>query len=100
MRDPARCCGGAGSFALAHQELSISIGARKAGDILRTGAELVATACPGCRMQLADVLAQTGDDRPVAHVVELLAAAGVPEPTGAGASGEENAPFVKVYDGH
>jgi hypothetical protein len=27
-------------------------------------------------MQLADVLAQAGDDRPVAHVVELLAAAG------------------------
>jgi glycolate oxidase iron-sulfur subunit len=79
MREPARCCGGAGSFALAHQELSISIGGRKADDILRTGAELVATACPGCRMQLADVLAQTGDDRPVAHVVELLAAAGVPE---------------------
>jgi hypothetical protein len=27
-------------------------------------------------MQLADVLAQAGDDRPVTHVVELLAAAG------------------------
>jgi glycolate oxidase iron-sulfur subunit len=76
MREPARCCGGAGSFSLTHQELSIAIGARKAADIAQTGAEVVATACPGCRMQLADVLAQAGDDRPVAHVVELLAAAG------------------------
>jgi len=76
MREPSRCCGGAGSFSLTHQELSIAIGARKAADIAQTGAEVVATSCPGCRMQLADVLAQAGDDRPVAHVVELLAAAG------------------------
>jgi len=75
MHGPARCCGGAGSFSLTHQELSIAIGARKAADIAQTGAEVVATACPGCRMQLADVLAQAGEDRPVAHVVELLAAA-------------------------
>jgi len=38
-------------------------------------AEVVATSCPGCRMQLADVLAQAGDSRPVVHTVELLAAA-------------------------
>ena len=75
MREPARCCGGAGSFALTHQELSIAIGARKAADIAQTGAEIVATACPGCRMQLAEVLAQAEDARPVAHVVELLVAA-------------------------
>lgn len=75
MREPSRCCGGAGSFSLAHQELSLAIGARKAADIVGTGAEVVATSCPGCRMQLADVLSQAGDNRPVAHVVELLAAA-------------------------
>ncbi len=76
MREPSRCCGGAGSFSLAHQELSLAIGARKATDIAATGAEVVATSCPGCRMQLADVLSQTGDSRPVVHTVELLAAAG------------------------
>jgi glycolate oxidase iron-sulfur subunit len=75
MREPSRCCGGAGSFSLMHQELSLAIGARKAADIVATGAEVVATSCPGCRMQLADVLAQAGDSRPVVHTVELLAAA-------------------------
>jgi glycolate oxidase iron-sulfur subunit len=75
MREPSRCCGGAGSFSLTHQELSLAIGARKAADIAKTGAEVVATSCPGCRMQLADVLAQAGDPRPVLHIVELLAAA-------------------------
>ena len=75
MREPSRCCGGAGSFSLTHQELSLAIGARKAADIIATGAEVVATGCPGCRMQLADVLAQAGDSRPVVHAVELLAAA-------------------------
>jgi len=76
LREPSRCCGGAGSFSLTHQELSLAIGARKAADIVATGAEVVATSCPGCRMQLADVLAQAGDSRPVVHTVELLAAAG------------------------
>ena len=76
MREPSRCCGGAGSFSLTHQDLSLAIGARKAADIVATGAEVVATSCPGCRMQLADVLAQAGDSRPVVHTVELLAAAG------------------------
>ena len=80
MREPSRCCGGAGSFSLAHQELSLAIGARKAADIAQTGAEVVATSCPGCRMQLADVLAQAGDSRPVVHTVELLAAAGLQWP--------------------
>jgi glycolate oxidase iron-sulfur subunit len=75
MREPSRCCGGAGSFSLTHQELSLAIGARKAADIVATGAEVVATSCPGCRMQLADVLAQAGDSRPVVHTVELLSAA-------------------------
>ena len=78
MREPSRCCGGAGSFSLTHQELSLAIGARKAADIVATGAEVVATSCPGCRMQLADVLAQAGGSRPVVHTVELLAAAGRP----------------------
>ena len=74
MDEPARCCGGAGSFALTHAELSVAIGARKSADILDTGAQLVATACPGCKMQLADVLFRAGGRRPVVHVVELLAA--------------------------
>ena len=34
MREPSRCCGGAGSFSLTHQELSLAIGARKAADIV------------------------------------------------------------------
>ncbi len=74
MDEPARCCAGAGSFALTHAELSIAIGARKAADIVGTGADVVATACPGCKMQLADVLFRAGERRPVVHVVELLAA--------------------------
>jgi glycolate oxidase iron-sulfur subunit len=72
MRQPARCCGGAGSFSVTHPGLSVAIGERKAEDILATGAEVVATACPGCRLQLADVLCRAAGERPVAHVVELL----------------------------
>jgi glycolate oxidase iron-sulfur subunit len=76
MREPSRCCGGAGSFSIVHQDLSLAIGARKAADVAATGAEVVATSCPGCRMQLADMLCQAGESRAVVHTVELLAAAG------------------------
>jgi glycolate oxidase iron-sulfur subunit len=71
MERPARCCGGAGSFSITHPELSVAIGERKAEDIAATRSELVATACPGCKMQLADSLCRAAE-RPVVHVVELL----------------------------
>jgi glycolate oxidase iron-sulfur subunit len=72
MAAPGICCGGAGSFSLAHPDLSLAIGARKAEDILATGADLVTTDCPGCVMQLTDALHQRGSALPVLHVVQLL----------------------------
>lgn len=72
MGDPAACCGGAGSFSLTHPDLSLAIGRRKAADILGTGADLVVTGCPGCRLQLVDSLHRLGSSVPVVHIVELL----------------------------
>jgi len=75
MREPAACCGGAGSFSLDHYELASAIRDRKVADIDRTGAGVVLTGCPSCRMHIADGLERAGRARPVRHPVELLAEA-------------------------
>ncbi|MHB1005085.1 MAG: (Fe-S)-binding protein [Chloroflexota bacterium] len=82
MAEADRCCGGAGTFALMHHEVSMAILDRKIDNAAATRAEVVATACPACRMQLAHGLARLSrrqsnaeGPRRVIHPVELLAAA-------------------------
>lgn len=67
------CCGGAGSYNLAHPELSLQILDRKLARIDEAGADVVATACPACVIQLAYGQRRGGAQRPVVHVAEALA---------------------------
>ncbi|RKO65941.1 (Fe-S)-binding protein [Desulfofundulus salinus] len=73
LKEPARCCGNAGSFSLTHYDLSYQILTRKLKDIEGTGAQLVVTGCPACRMHLTDGLTQQQMPQKVVHTVELLA---------------------------
>ena len=52
MAEADACCGCGGSFTLEYYELSSAVGARKRAAILQSGAEVVATACPACMLQL------------------------------------------------
>ncbi|NTV74283.1 MAG: (Fe-S)-binding protein [Holophaga sp.] len=72
---PGRCCGSAGSFSLAHYDLTLRISARKTEDIRGTGADTVVTGCPSCVMQLRDGLHQAGESARVVHLAQLLAEA-------------------------
>jgi glycolate oxidase iron-sulfur subunit len=69
------CCGGAGIYNLQHPELSGDILSDKLESIRATGADTVATANPGCIMQIGAgaMLADMKVD--VIHPVELLDAA-------------------------
>jgi glycolate oxidase iron-sulfur subunit len=69
------CCGSAGVYNLEQPELAQQIGARKAQNILATGAQAVITGNIGCMMQLRTHLSALGQPLPVYHTVELLAAA-------------------------
>ncbi len=73
MADADACCGCGGSFTLDYYELSSAVGARKRAAILQSGAEVVATACPACMLQLTDLLSKGGDPVRVRHVIELFA---------------------------
>jgi glycolate oxidase iron-sulfur subunit len=61
------CCGSAGTYNLLQPEIAGRLRDKKAGNIARTGADLVATGNIGCMTQLAG-----GLDIPIVHIVELL----------------------------
>jgi len=67
------CCGMGGSFNLEHYGLSGRIGRLKRDHIAATGCEVVATGCPACMLQIADMLSQAGDRIAVKHPVEIYA---------------------------
>ena len=71
--EPGRCCGGGGTFSIFHYDLSREIGAARAGMLKKTGAKIVATACPGCMAQLADML---DEEMEVCHVVDFIVKSG------------------------
>ncbi|NLY41097.1 MAG: (Fe-S)-binding protein [Desulfovibrionales bacterium] len=73
MADADRCCGCGGSFNLEHYTLSKEIGTRKRNDIVASEAQVVATGCPACMLQISDMLSQHHDKVAVKHVVELYA---------------------------
>jgi glycolate oxidase iron-sulfur subunit len=60
---------------ITHRELSSGIAEAKARDIISTDAFVVATGCPGCRMQIADALRKTGSEAEVLHTVQIVEAA-------------------------
>jgi glycolate oxidase iron-sulfur subunit len=66
------CCGSAGIYNLVEPEPAHALGARKAANILATGAEVVASSNPGCLLQIRTELARTGQSRPMMHLVELI----------------------------
>lgn len=65
------CCGFGGMAGFTHPEASRRIGARRREELAATGALVIATACPGCKMQLEDAFRQNPDVR-VLHTVEIL----------------------------
>ena len=65
-----RCCGAAGIYAATQPELAGELGRDKASAVAATGASVVASANPGCSVQLAHHLA--GNVIDVVHPVELL----------------------------
>lgn len=75
MSEPDRCCGGSGTFSLTHYELSMKVLGTKMDSITKTGADIIATCCPSCTLQLRHGTNLYHYDAPVKHPVELLASA-------------------------
>ncbi len=66
------CCGSAGIYNLTRPEAAAQLGARKADNLLATGAEAIAAANPGCTLQIAAHLKRRGRPLPILHPMEIL----------------------------
>ena len=68
------CCGsGCGVFAMGRNyDLSMKIAERKFENIMATGADIVATSCPHCQLQLGEMLASKGVEKQFLHPIQIL----------------------------
>jgi glycolate oxidase iron-sulfur subunit len=67
-----RCCGAAGLYNITQPEMSTELRRQKAEAVAASGATIVASANPGCTMQLVAGLRELGLDVEVVHPVQLL----------------------------
>ena len=72
ISDAAICCGSAGIYNLVEPEAAQELGARKAQQILATGADAVVSSNPGCLLQIRASMQKLGRNLPVYHMIELL----------------------------
>lgn len=76
------CCGSAGIYNIVQHEMAMEILRKKMQAVNATGAGVVATANPGCMLQLRAGVALYGKGQRVAHVVEILDEAYKNHPSG------------------
>jgi glycolate oxidase iron-sulfur subunit len=72
MPESSLCCGSAGIYNLTQPEMAQRLAKRKAANILTVEPNVVATANPGCALQVTAALREAGYATPVKHIVELL----------------------------
>jgi len=62
----------AGSFSVYHYDVSKEIADKKAQSVNEVHADIVATGCPGCMIQIADALNRNHIKADVKHIIELI----------------------------
>jgi glycolate oxidase iron-sulfur subunit len=72
MKESDWCCGSAGVYNLTHPEIAEEALSWKIEHIIESGAQLVASANPGCILQIGMGLQRAGKDIPIVHVMDLL----------------------------
>jgi glycolate oxidase iron-sulfur subunit len=72
LPDADWCCGSAGSQLITHYETSLKVLDRKMDNLAATGAQIIASGCPGCQMQLNTGIERRGLPVKVVHPISLL----------------------------
>ncbi|HTX57059.1 MAG TPA: (Fe-S)-binding protein [Candidatus Acidoferrales bacterium] len=70
--DGDQCCGSAGVYNLFEPASAREIGERKVTNVLSTGAPVIASANPGCSLQIGALLRERGVELTILHPVEIL----------------------------
>lgn len=66
------CCGGSGTYSVTHHQLSMQILDKKMANAVSTGADILATCCPSCIMQLNFGCKRSNWSAEVLHPVVIL----------------------------
>ncbi len=72
MAESSVCCGSAGTYNMTQPEMAQRLGRRKIENVVASEAQVVATANPGCALQMRAYLRERGSSIVVKHVIELL----------------------------
>jgi glycolate oxidase iron-sulfur subunit len=72
LADQDICCGSAGIYNLVEPDTARELGDRKASFIDAAQPDVIATANPGCMLQLAAAAARKGRSWPIRHPIEIL----------------------------
>jgi glycolate oxidase iron-sulfur subunit len=72
MEESSLCCGSAGVYNVTQPAMAQKLGRRKIENIVAVRPNIVATANPGCALQVTSGLRAAGQDIAVKHIVELL----------------------------
>jgi glycolate oxidase iron-sulfur subunit len=75
MEGADTCCGSAGTQLITHYHTSVGVLERKMDHVAATEAEIVASGCPGCQMQLGLGVKRRGLKAKVVHPSQILAQA-------------------------
>jgi glycolate oxidase iron-sulfur subunit len=75
MENADSCCGSAGTQLITHYHTSVGVLESKMDGVVATEAEIVASGCPGCQMQLTLGVKRRGMEAKVVHPSQLLAQA-------------------------
>ena len=72
MKDADKCCGLGCTMGIFHPEISMSMAKAKVDSIIQSGADMVATGCPGCISFLRKQLAERGINKEVLHIIQVI----------------------------
>ena len=75
MEGADTCCGSAGTQLITHYHTSVGVLESKMDKVAETDAEIIASGCPGCQMQLGVGVKRRGLEARVVHPSQLLAQA-------------------------
>ena len=70
--EPEICCGSAGIYNLVEPDTARELGDRKVGLIDQVKPDMIATANPGCTLQMTAAAARLGRAWPIRHPIEIL----------------------------
>jgi glycolate oxidase iron-sulfur subunit len=70
--DAALCCGSAGVYNMLQPETANELGRQKVHNLVNTGATIIASANPGCTLQIAKHLEIQGHQTKILHPIELI----------------------------